>query len=166
MKKKKVLVSLLAALFISLAADAQPGRFAGKQELVGYWEMIPIPNAEKINKVNPWPAAYQWFGFYDDGSLATMGSSDYTPMTAKSLEEAFSTPTLKAGRFKYTFAPSGLVLVTAPDSSDYEEAWGVNVITEETKLGEMEVKPGDLLMTLAGGEDGGPVYFRHLRRVR
>jgi hypothetical protein len=70
---------------------------------------------------------------------------------------------LKNGRFKYAFDPSGFVLVTAPD---YEEAWGVNVITEEMKLGEMEVKPGDILMTLAGGEDGGIVYFRHLRRVK
>ena len=159
-------VLFLMSLIISSAAEAQPGLFAVKSELVGYWEMIPIPNAAEVNKTNPWPTAYQWFGFYEDGSLATMGSSEYTPMTSKELEEVFSTPSLKKGRFKYAFDPGGFVLVTAPDSPDYEETWGVNVITEETKLGEMEVKPGDILMTLAGGEDGGIVYIRHLRRVK
>lgn len=163
---KVIPVLLLLSLTISSAAEAQPGGFAAKGELVGYWEMIPIPNAAKVNKTNPWPIAYQWFGFYEDGTLATMGSSEYKPMTSKDLEEVFSKPSLKNGRFKYAFDPSGFVLVTAPDSSDYEEAWGVNVITREAKLGEMEVKPGDILMTLAGGEDGGIVYIRHLRRVK
>ncbi len=165
---KVIPVVLLMSIIVCAAADAQPGRFAVKSELVGYWEMIPLPtsNAAKVNKTNPWPIAYQWFGFYEDGSLATMGSSEYKPMTSKELEEVFSTPLLKNSRFKYAFDPSGFVLVTAPDSPAYEEAWGANVITEEMKLGEMEVKPGDILMTLAGGEDGGIVYLRHLRRVR
>ncbi len=116
-----------------------------------------------MNKENPWPSAFQWFGFYEDGSLVTTGSTDYTPVSVKSLEETFSI--LKARGFKYEFAPDGLLVVTAPDSPDYQEVWGVNLITEEIKSGEMDVKPGDLLMSLAGGEDGGPVYFRHLRRV-
>ena len=86
-----------------------------------------------------------------------MGASDYKPMTSKELEEVFSAPSLKSSRFKYAFDPSGFVRVTAPDSPEYEEVWGVNVITKEMKLGEIEVQTGDVLMTLAGGKDGGIV---------
>jgi hypothetical protein len=89
---KVIPVLLLVSLIIGSAAEAQPGRFAAKSELIGYWEMIPIPNAAEVNKTNPWPIACQWFGFYEDGTLATMGSSEYKPMTSKDLEEVFSMP--------------------------------------------------------------------------
>lgn len=57
---KNILAWFLTSLAISVAAGAQPGRFAVKEELVGYWEMVPIPDAEKMNQVNPWLIAYQW----------------------------------------------------------------------------------------------------------
>ncbi len=161
--RQRVLATILGSLVAS-ASLAQPGQFATKKDVVGYWEMIPIPAAKEINQVDPWPMPYQWFAFYEDGTLATMGLSEYEPQTAKSLEEVFII--LKGSRFAWEFEPSGFLMVTSPTISGYQEAWGVNVITEETKLGSMEVKPGDLLMTLAGGEDGGPLYFRHLRRVQ
>lgn len=159
---------LLISVMISSAAEAQPGRFAVKSEIIGYWEMIPLPDAEaaKVNKVDPWPVTYQWFGFYENGSLATMGSSEYEPMTREELEGVFSTPLLKDGRFEYVFDPNGFVLVTASHLPDYQEVWGANLITEDFKMGGIELKQGDILMTLAGGEDGGIVYMRHLRRLQ
>jgi hypothetical protein len=158
---------LLMSLIINSAAEAQPGRFVVESELIGYWEMIPLPevDATKVNKVDPWPVAYQWFGFYEDGSLATMGSSEHKPMTRSELEEVFSTPSLKGSRFEYMFDASGFLLVTAAHLPGYEEVWGVNIITEEFKMGEIELRQGDILMTLAGGEDRGIVYMRHLRRL-
>lgn len=161
--KQRVLVFVLGVVVAS-ASLGQPGQFATKQDVIGYWEMIPIPDAEEINKVDPWPMPYQWFSFYEDGTLATMGSSEHESKTTEDLESVFTI--LEDSRFTWEFEPGGFLVVTSPDISGYQEAWGVNVITEERSLGPMEVKPGDLLMTLAGGEDGGPIYFRHLRRVK
>jgi hypothetical protein len=165
---KRSLALLLAVFAVASVAQAQPGRFATKEELVGFWEMIPLPadSAKKLNKVDPWPMTYQWFAFYEDGSFATMTSTDPMSVTAAELEKSFALPVMKEGRFKYTFDPSGFVVVTAPDDPEYQEAWGVNLITQEFKLGDIQVEPGDILMSLAGGEDMGPVYYRHLRRLK
>lgn len=158
------ILAIALGVVVGSATLAEPGRFATRGELIGYWEMIPIPNAEEINQVDPWPTPYQWFAYYEDGTLATMGSTGYESKTSEELEEIFAI--LRESRFAWEFDQSGFLMVTSPNMPGYQEAWGVNMITVETKLGTIDVKPGDLLMTLAGGEDGGPMYFRHLRRVQ
>ncbi|XAG70244.1 hypothetical protein MRM75_04390 [bacterium 19CA06SA08-2] len=43
-----------------------------------------------------------------------------------------------------------------------KKLWGMNLFAKDLKF----IKAGDLMMSLAGGENRAPVYFRLLRRVK
>jgi hypothetical protein len=151
-----------ASIFLSRSSVADdPGRFATKDDVIGFWKMLPLKSPEKVNKVNPWPLPYQWFAFYEDGSLTSMASTEDKVLSRKELAEAFDIVKSSAPRYSWS---NGFMVVTylSPPSTEH---WGVNIVTSNLELSIGKLQPGDLIMTLAGGSDGGPVYYRILRKV-
>jgi len=131
-----------------------------KQELVGFWKMIELPNKAELNKVNPWPLPYQWFGFYDNGKVYSMMNSKDDVLTPADLGDIFkifspaSTPNYKLdGQF---------ITIDNPDVKDYLEVWGINILGKD--VGSV-AKKGDIVMTLDDGK-GNVVYYRLLRRIK
>ncbi len=136
------------------------GRFAEREEIFGIWEMIPFPDVGLVNKVNPWPMPYQWFGIYEDGTFVTMMTNEKYSTTRQELEKVFEEMKPSAMSYQYE---GGMLTVIYPDKPDYVEHWGVNFILRDTTLGSIHVLPGDLLMTLDDGQQ--VVYYRHLRKL-
>ncbi len=99
---------------------------------------------------------YQWFGFYKDGRFASFASSKDANLNANDLEEIFKAAPQGAPRYSW----KGDFLIV--DYGHEKELWGMNLFAKGLKF----IEPGDLMMSLAGGEDGKPVYYRLLRRVK
>ena len=152
---------IFAVAQVSLA-QSEMGGFATKEQLIGFWEMVPLANAKSINKVDPWPQPYQWFGFYDDGHVVSMQATEQERYSARELEEAFSVLKSRSPTFKFQ---GGFLVIEYPDIPGHMEFWGLNIFAKSELVGRNEIRKGDIIMSLAGGSDGGPVYYRLLRRV-
>lgn len=159
MRNLKYILLAISVLLsqISLASDA--GGPPKAEDLIGFWKMVkwPDPNA---NKINPWPLPYQWFGFYKDGRLLSMMTTNDADYTTKQLAKIFSA--LQSESPKYQL-DGQFLSVRHPNIEGRQELWGVNLFARN--VGEVAEK-GDLVMSLAGGNDGAPVYFRLLRKLK
>ncbi|OGX06710.1 MAG: hypothetical protein A2Z88_09540 [Omnitrophica WOR_2 bacterium GWA2_47_8] len=134
-------------------------RFAQKEDVIGLWEMIPVP--AEFNRVNPWPMPYQWFGFYENGRFSSMMTTESYTLQKQELEEIFAQRKLEV---EYRLEGDWFIL-TYQSLPGHQEYWGINLVLKEATLASsIHILPGDLLMTLEGDE--GIVYYRHLRRVR
>lgn len=175
MKTKKIVYSLFLFLFITCSilsqesavkqetktTKSEAGGPATSKELVGFWKMIPLPNPA-VNKLNPWPLAYQWFEFTESGKLYSMMLSDSKEYSSSELAATFKvlskdkTPNYKVqGQF---------VIIDNPNTKNYKEIWGTNIFAENI---EGVAKTGDLIMTLDDGSlTGKVIYYRLLRRVK
>ena len=149
----------LVLVVLSIGAQANSvGGVPSPKEIVGYWKMVPIDKPE-LNKVNPWPMPYQWFGFYSDGSLVSMGKTENGVYTRDELSSIFAE--VKPSAAKYYWQGEMLIIQNS-GSTNQSEVWGVNIFRKDVRFAKM----GDLIMTLAGGKDGSPVYYRHLTPVK
>lgn len=138
----------------SFAEKSEYGRPPTPEEVVGFWKMVPVP--KEMQKVNPWPLPYQWFGFYKNGRLVSMATSEDSDLSAKELEEIFANASQGAPR--YSWKDDFLIV----DYGFEKELWGMNLFSKDFKF----IMSGDLMMSLAGEEDLKPVYYRLLRRVK
>jgi hypothetical protein len=135
---------------------SEAGGPATAKELVGFWKMIPLPNAA-MNKVNPWPQDFQWFWFTEKGKVYSMMKAENSEYSSTELATAFKilpkdmTPNYKLqGQF---------VIIDNPAIKNYKELWGTNLFAKDI---EGIAKKGDLIMTL----DGKVLYYRLLRRIK
>ncbi len=153
---------LLTASVASLYAEEPAGRTATCEDLIGFWKLVPL-NDPSINEVDPWPLPYQWFGFYPDGRLVSMGKTEDASYSKDELDEIFSA--MKESAPIYSCEDSWLV-VENQDGSGMAELWGKNIFTY--RAGKKNNEPyeiGDVVMSLAAADDGRPIYFRWLRPV-
>ncbi|MCX5863772.1 MAG: hypothetical protein NTW42_01685 [Deltaproteobacteria bacterium] len=145
-------------------SNSEVGRFAKKEEIVGYWKLVTLPHdlSQKINKVNPWPLPYQWFAIYNDGKIFSFMSSKDQVLTAIELDKLCkSIPPNTTYEFN-----SGFLTVSYSDMKNIKELWGVNIIKKEIKIrGVAPALPGDIVMSIQGGPKDGIIYFRHLRKI-
>lgn len=141
----------------SFAEDSDVGGPPAPSEVLGYWRMIPLSDPS-INEINPWPAPFQWFAFYADGRLVSMAATDDSDYSAQDLEAIFSKLAKSAPTYRWDGA---FLLVQYRGDDEPRELWGMNIFRRDTAVS----KAGDVVMTLAGGDDGRPVYYRLLRRV-
>lgn len=149
---------LLISLFITFTANASGvGGPPTPSEIIGLWKMVPLSNPE-INKINPWPSPYQWFAFYKDGRVASMGQTEDIDFSRNELQSILDE--VKNNAPTYTWQ-NNFLIISQPGSSDKNEVWGVNIFRKDTSF----AKTGDLIMTLAGGITGAPVYYRHLTPI-
>ena len=161
-----VAISIFSIFIASCASDTkeppssdQYGRAATPEQIIGYWKLIEWPNPKAI-KVNPWPLPYQWFAFYEDGSLLSMMKSEDENLSASDLESIFMI--LRSGAPQY-HGEEDFLIVENPNIIGYMEMWGMNLYEKDYKD---LAKKGDLVMSLAGGDEGRPVYFRLLRKLK
>lgn len=159
MKIFKIFIILLFLLSPHISQANEAGGPPKAEELVGFWKMEPWPNPD-VQKINPWPMPYQWFGFYEDGRLYSMMKTEGGDYTAKDLHEIFTALNMNPPRYELH---GQFLTVNDPNIDGYEELWGVNLFSRD--LGSV-AKKGDLVMSLAGGKDGAPVYYRLLRKVK
>lgn len=161
MKRMRILIlPLLAVVFLPLtyADESEFGGPPEPQEIIGFWKMVPLDKPE-INKVNPWPMPYQWFAFYPDGHLVSMGKTEDTDYSRKDLEVLFSMIKEKAPIYHWQ---DNFLIVQYPDLPGEYEVWGMNIFRKDTRIS----KKGDLIMSLAGGKNMEPVYYRLLRPLK
>jgi len=159
-KMNKILVSTIILLF-TFSLNIKASDFGGSptpKEIIGFWKMVPLKKPE-INKINPWPLPYQWFAFYPDGRLISMGKTDDKSYTIKELKEIFSSAKSSALRYRWE---KNFLIVEYPDAPGKFEVWGMNLFRKDSNFS----KKGDLVMTLAGGKKMEPVYYRHLTPIK
>jgi hypothetical protein len=159
------LFAAVAALIILappvLAQQDSSGRFAQRSEVIGYWKLVAWPESLKAtNAVDPWPAPFQYFAFFDNGGFVSHMSTQETNDTPETLKQVYDILPKTAG-FRFE---NGFMAVTYADRPGERELWGVNVITRKVERDGFAFLPGDLLMSLDDGA-GNAVYRRHLRRI-
>lgn len=128
-------------------------------ELIGFWKMVEIPNAEKLNSENPWPQKYQWFAFYENGKVYSMMTDKDYNYSSKDLKEVFAIlPVDKTPNYKLE---GQFLTIDNKEIKDYQEIWGVNLFA---KYINDFLKKGNLMMTLDDG-NGNVLYYRLLKRI-
>jgi hypothetical protein len=160
---KLAVVLVLSLVSITSFSQGSQGSEAGgppnMTELIGFWKMVDIPDKDKLNKVNPWPQPFQWFGFYASGKVYSMMTSKDANYSAKELNEIFNNlPADKTPNYKLL---GQFLTVNHPQIKDYQELWGVNLFAKDVND---LFKKGYLMMTLDDG-NGNVAYYRLLKRV-
>ena len=138
-------------------------RHAKADEIVGFWKLVNLPlSAQKINKINPWPMPYQWFGIYKDGTMNTMMGTKDSKQSSQQLHKTFqSLPSALSYKFH-----KGLLIVRNPEIKKYGELWLVEYIVEDAIVAKsIALKKGDLLMSLRNPQNRSALYYRHLRKI-
>ena len=140
---------------------SEAGAPATAKELVGFWKMIPLPNAA-MNKVNPWPQEFQWFEFTEKGKVYSMMKTKNGEYTSSELTTVFKVlPKEKTPNYRIQ---GQFVIIDNPEIKNYKEIWGTNMFAKDI---EGIAKKGDLIMTLDDGtQTGKVVYYRLLRRIK
>jgi hypothetical protein len=90
---KKTILIFLTFISFSVFGQKNKSEAGGApklSELIGFWKKVEIPNADKLNTVNPWPQKYQWFAFYDNGKVYSMMTDSDGDYSIKDLQEIFS----------------------------------------------------------------------------
>ena len=164
---KSFTVRVLSLILLVHAASALPaeevaGRTATCEELVGFWKMVPL-NDVSINEVDPWPLPYQWFGFYEDGRMVTMGKTEDVDYSAEALDEVLSTMKESAPIY---YCDEPWLVVEYQDGSGLGESWGKNIFTRRAGLdNKRPFEVGDIVMSLVAVDGGRPLYFRWMRKL-
>ncbi len=166
-----ILKFAILSLFVASCSDSPDsntgediGRYAQEEEIVGFWELVPLPAnvSDLLNKTNPWPLPYQWFAIYEDGRMYTVMTTEDENYSSDALHRAFQSLPFP---LQYEFN-GGILRVTNPQLRDYVEIWGVNVFVKDGSLASvLPVNEGDLLMSLQSSVSNEIVYYRHLRRL-
>lgn len=161
-----VLLAMALIIFCSGKIDANDfhSKIASRQQLIGYWELVQWPEAEKMrsNKLDPWPGTkYQWYGFFADGHLCTMMTTRREIHTRQELEDLFR---VMPPVIQYTLRDNGVMIVTRTDVKNYGEIWNVFYCVKQRFVNGIDFLPGDILMVLKNRQNQ-PVYYRHLRKV-
>lgn len=106
----------IVCLSVTYAGAEDLGGFAEPEEIIGIWEMIPLPFEQRINNVNPWPAKYQYYYISHDGKFCNIGlsgSSIKVDGTYKDFKKVFETN--KKSCFDYSYKKNYFFVVTRKD---------------------------------------------------
>ncbi len=175
MSRLLTLLLVTTSFFFINQANAQeyPYHPASKEEVVGFWQLLPIAEYRKPHEItpDPWPSMCQWFAYYDDGTLKTIDKfrEPCDKLSDASLGEAMkNTPAVISWKHsasaKLSRQPS-LISVTRSDVKNYLELWDTLYVTEAFPKEKPEFLPGDLILNLVDIKTGKPLYIRHLRRL-
>ncbi len=160
---KRILAIILMIFSVSIYAKGNSSDIGGPpklNEIIGFWQKIEHPNEKKVNKVNPWPLKYQWFGFYKNGKVYSMMTSEDTTYTAKELDEIFkSLPEERVPNYKLN---GQFIYIDNKEIKNYLEVWGINLLRKNASA---TLKKGMLIMTLDDGK-GNVIYYRILKKVK
>lgn len=158
MRTLKILLIIVLFGFAPASCSSDKGGPPKSDEIIGFWKMEKWPKP-KMNKVNPWPLPYQWFAFYEDGRFVSMMKTEDNNYTPKELSEVFDALPFKSPQYQLK---GQFLVVRNPNNPGYSELWGVNLFAKDVNP---LIKKGDLVMSLAGGKNGAPVYYRLLRKI-
>lgn len=164
---------LVIAAFMALSVDTafagtdeHTSRPARKEEIVGFWQLVPLPESlkPKVLNTDPWPSSCQWFGYFSDGVLKTIdkfrGPCD--EFTSKMLSETMNTvpPVIS-----WEHHEPALVVVKRSDVKNYAEGWEATIVLKAFSKEGAEFAPGDLVMYLRNFKENKTLYIRHLKRL-
>lgn len=164
---KALLFLILLAQSICVFAQNKPIYISGSQDMVGCWERIVLNDAsmKELNKMEPWPQPYQWYLFYEDGSLITMEASVEMKIgTCKEMMAKLSDKKITQN-YKWLGAP-GRVLTTHKDA-DQNIPWIVSVIDQQIdkKIYGVPIPAGSLVMMIYNPEKQEVIYTRFLKKI-
>jgi hypothetical protein len=179
MKLRTIAFALtLAPLCPNFAQAESVERNATQQEIVGNWQLLPIPDSAQPTAVfnrNPWPAACQWFSYSASGGLQSIDATSQPceQLTSAGLDAVIaSMPAVVS--WKYDLSPvynKALVIVSRTDVKHYAEYWAPLYVTRTVWKNGQEFREGDLVLYLIDmpRQQGGIAriaWIRHLRRLQ
>lgn len=167
---------LLAASILSFASVSQAQspvaeRNATREEILGNWRLIPLPDAlePKFLKSNPWPSACQWFSYSDSNVLKSI---DHTTSPCEEMTSADLTKVVlevaPIVSWKYDISPTfkkALLIISRSDVKGYAEYWEPHLVTETFSNQGVTFDKGDLLLYLVNLQEHKLIWIRHLRRL-
>ncbi|HEY8118136.1 MAG TPA: hypothetical protein VIE91_02740 [Methylophilaceae bacterium] len=170
MPRLLILLFLTTSFFVSTTnqacAQESPYRPAKKEEIVGFWQLVPLAEARKPHEIipDPWPSMCQWFAYYDDGSLKTI---DKLHEPCDKFSDVSLGETMKdiPSVVSWEYHAPALISVKRSDVKNYFELWEVTYVTEAFPKESPEFLPGDLILYLRNPKINKLLYIRHLRRL-
>lgn len=116
---------------------------------------------EEMNKFELYPIKYQWYCFLERGELYTMHSTrDKDYHEEELLKEIKILPSVEY----YSIPMNGIIFVHHKDAKQ-KTYWISSLIERNFVLRGVQLRKGDMLMTIRDTETGKDVYYRFLRRI-
>lgn len=153
-QRGKILLALFLTVLMAgpVFADGDGARAIVKNELIGSWQNVMIPNDRSINGQYP----YQLILFREDGVMKRIQSTKpINEITRKVSESSPST-------VHYTLGENGLLTMKWADTAHEEYAMGTYITKDVQNPGQPMLKTGDLILTYI--DPSGSVAFKQLLR--
>ena len=117
---------------------------------------------KNMNKFEPFPLKYQWYCFLEGGELLSLQSNKAADYSASQVvEQVKRYPIVE----EYSILKTGIIFTHHKDAKQ-KTYWASQLITRDWTHGGVELKEGDLLMTLRNWKTGKDVYSRFLRKIK
>ena len=131
--------------------------------LYGCWKRIIFSDAamRQMNKTEPYPLKHQWYCFLDGGKYQELLSNRDD---GKPIEQKIKFMNAFPGQ-DYSIAANGIVTINHPDRKR-PAVWITSIVINNIKLWGIELKLGDMLMTIRDPVSNKDVYYRFMRKVR
>lgn len=143
-------------------------RIENTSQHLGCWQRInfPEPVMKKLNQVELYPVTVenmnQYYCFMEDGkflSVHTSENKNHSVSQLMALGKMF--PVVE----EYSIPYPSVIFIYHKDAK-LKSYWLSRLITRDTILAGVELKEGDMLMTLRDGKTGKDIYSRFLREIK
>jgi len=131
--------------------------------LLGCWKRINFSESamREMNQVEPFPLEHQWYCFLDDGKYQEMLSNRDD---GKTIEQRLKLMNVFSGQ-DYSIPSPGIVAIKHPDRKE-QAIWVTSIIIKNITLWGVDLKLGDMLMTMRDPASKKDIHYRFMRKVR
>lgn len=135
-------------------------------QILGCWQRInfPEPVMKKLNQFELYTVAdeYQYYCFLEEKNFLSMHTNSeavYSASQVMALGKLY--PVVE----EYSIPNAGIIFIYHKDAKQ-KSYWISRLITRDTILAGVELKEGDVLMTLRDVKTGKDIYSRFLRKIK
>ncbi len=161
-------VVTLGLVHLCAVAQEYTSRPATRNEVVGFWQGIALPDSlkPKVFKQDPWPADCQFFSLSADGNMSTFFKHP-KPCPAESSRSLSEAAAMLPKVITWEHRPPSMIIVKRTDVKNYSEAWQATLVLKEFSRDGAQFLPGDLILYMRNWKEQPPktLYIRHWRRV-
>ena len=163
MKIFKILPALVILLIQNISgADEYFEQVKNNGQVVGCWNRINFPESamKMMNKSEPYPLEHQWYCFLEDGRYFELHSNKDDN---SSIKEKLKMMKIFPGQ-DYSLPREGVILIHHNETNQ-NTYWVISTVSKDVKLWGVDIKQGDMLMTIRHRNSEMDMYYRFMRRV-
>jgi len=159
---KLSLMLLIFSLPIVSSADEYFEKIKNKDELMGCWKRINFSESamKMMNQLESVPLEHQWYCFLENGKYWDL----YSNQNDRSMAQILSLMTAFPGQ-DYSIPREGMVFIIHNETNE-KMYWVTSIVVKDVTLWDVDIKQGDVLMTIRNPVTKKDIYYRFMRKLK